>query len=61
MRSRERLAAMIHLCGTSRGAAFVRGGFRVAAGERCGTHDLTAYLARVDRFTLSFERLARAE
>jgi hypothetical protein len=60
LRSRERLAAVIHLCGPSRGAAFVRRGFRVAAGERCGTHALAAYLARVDRFTLSFERLARA-
>ena len=60
LRSRERLAGTIHLCGPSRGADFVRRGFRVAAGERCGTHDLGAYLARVDRFTLSFERLARA-
>ena len=60
LRSRERLAAVIHLCGPSRGADFVRRGFRGAAGERCGTHDLAAYLARVDRFTLSFERLARA-
>jgi hypothetical protein len=60
LRSRERLAAVIHLCGPSRGADFVRRGFRVAAGERCGTHDLAAYVARVDRFTLSFERLARA-
>ena len=58
--SRERLAGTIHLCGPSRGADFVRRGFRVAAGERCGTHDLGAYLARVDRSTLSFERLARA-
>ena len=58
--SRERLAAVIQLCGPARGAAFVRRGLRVAAGERCGTHDLAAYLARVDRFTLSFDQLARA-
>jgi hypothetical protein len=58
-RTRERLAAVIHLCGPARGAVFVRRGFRVVAGERCGEHDLSAYLARVDRFTLSFERLAR--
>jgi hypothetical protein len=58
--SRERLAAAIHLCGPARGAAFVRRGFRVAPGERCGTHDLGAYLARVGRFTLTFERLAAA-
>lgn len=60
VRSRERLAAVIQLCGPARGATFVRRGFRVDTGERCGTHDLAAYLARVDRFTLSFERLARA-
>jgi hypothetical protein len=57
---RERLAAVVHLCGPSRGAAFVRQGFRPRAGERCGAHDLGTYLARVDRFTLVFERLARA-
>jgi hypothetical protein len=57
---RERLAAVIHLCGPARGAAFVRQGFRLRLGERCGSHDLGAYLARVDRFTLVFERLARA-
>jgi hypothetical protein len=57
---RERLAAVIHLCGSGRGAAFVRQGLRPRSGERCGPHDLAAYLARVDRFTLVFERLARA-
>ena len=56
---RERLA-VIHLCGPGRGAAFVRQGFRPRAGERCGSHDLAAYLARVDRFTLVFERLGAA-
>jgi hypothetical protein len=58
--ARERLAAVIHLCGPGRGAAFVRQGFRPRVGERCGSHDLAAYLARVERFTLVFERLARA-
>ena len=57
---RERLAAVIHLCGPARGAAFVRQGFRVTPGERCGTHDLGAYLTRVARFTQTFERLAAA-
>ena len=57
---REHLAAVIHLCGPARGAAYVRHGFRMAPGEACGTHDLAAYLARVDRLTRSFERLARA-
>jgi hypothetical protein len=55
---RERLAAVIHLCGPARGTAFVRQGFRVVPGERCGTHGLGGYLARVARLTLTFERLA---
>ena len=57
--TREHVAAVIHLCGPSRAAVFVRRGFRAAPGELCGTHDLPAYLARVDRSTLTFERLAR--
>jgi len=57
---REQLAAVIHLCGPARGAAFVRRGFRPGAGERCGTHDLAGYLGRVERFTRTFERLAVA-
>jgi hypothetical protein len=58
--ARERLAAVIHLCGPARGAAFVQRGFRTTSRERCGAHEVAAYLARVDRFTLTFERLARA-
>ena len=57
---RERLAAVIHLCGPARGAAFVRRGFRIRPGEQCGTHDVAGYLARVARLTLTFERLAAA-
>jgi hypothetical protein len=55
---RERLAAVIHLCGPARGATFVRQGFRAAPGERCGTHDVGAYLARVARLTRTFARIA---
>ena len=55
---RRRLAAVIHLCGRGRGAAFVRRGFRPAAGERCGDHDVAAYLARVAALEATFTRLA---
>jgi hypothetical protein len=44
---REALAAAVHLCGPQRAAAFAARGFRVRPGERCGGHDLRAYLARV--------------
>lgn len=55
---RRRLAAVIHLCGRGRGAGFVRRAFRPAAGERCGDHDLAAYLARVAALEATFARLA---
>jgi hypothetical protein len=55
---RRRLAAVIHLCGRGRGAAFAARGFRARAGERCGDHDVAAYLARVDYLAVEFARLA---
>lgn len=57
---RERLAAVVHLCGRARGVAFARNGFRVGTGERCGEHDLAAYLARVRRLEVTFALLAAA-
>jgi len=51
----RQLAAVVHLCGRERGAAHARRGFRVARGERCGDHDLAAYLARVSQLRRAFE------
>lgn len=56
----QNLAAVIHLCGLSRGKAFVRRGFRARPGERCGTHDLKAYLTKVDAMRKRFVRLKNA-
>ena len=55
---KQELAAVIHLCGPTRGEAFVRRGFRVAPGERCGDHDVREYLARVGVQKRQFARLA---
>lgn len=55
---RRRLAAVVHLCGTQRGAAYAARGFRVARGERCGAHDLARYLARVEALRGEFVRLS---
>lgn len=52
----RQLAAVVHLCGRERGAAHARRAFRVARGERCGDHDLAAYLARVGQLRRAFER-----
>jgi hypothetical protein len=56
---RRRLAALIHLCGARRGAAYARRGFRTLPRERCGDHRVDAYLARVGELAEEFARLAR--
>ncbi len=55
---RQDLAALIHLCGASAGDAYARGGFRLAPGQRCGTHDVRAYLAQVTALKRVFARLS---
>jgi hypothetical protein len=56
---KQKLAAVIHLCGLKRGETFVARGFRVAPGERCGTHGLQRYLTQIDAMKKRFARLAR--
>ena len=58
LQQKHDLAAVIHLCGASSGAAFARRGLRPAPGQRCGDHDLAAYLARVNAAKRRFARLA---
>jgi Transglycosylase SLT domain len=45
---KQKLAAVIHLCGPKRGATFAARGFRTAPGELCGTHGLQRYLDQID-------------
>jgi uncharacterized protein (DUF2237 family) len=52
------LAAFIHLCGAGPARGFVRRGFQVMAGERCGDHLVTTYLAKVNAMKRQFLRLA---
>jgi Transglycosylase SLT domain len=55
---REELAAVIHLCGTGPATAFARRGFRLMPGERCGDHDVAAYLVQINAMKRQFLRLA---
>jgi len=57
---RQDLAAVIHLCGPRAGDAFAARGFRPAAGQRCGDHDVGAYLAKVNAMKRRFARMAAA-
>jgi hypothetical protein len=56
---RDAVAATIHLCGRSHAATLVAHGFRPSQGERCGDHDLHAYLQRVRVLAAQFERMER--
>ncbi len=55
---KEDLAAIIHLCGTGPAEAFARRGFHLIAGERCGDHAVSTYLAQVNAMKRQFLRLA---
>jgi hypothetical protein len=57
---KQDLAAVIHLCGAAAGGAYARRGFQPRPGQRCGDHDLRAYLARIDDMKRAFARLAGA-
>ena len=58
LRQQQDLAAIIHLCGAGAGDAYARRGFRLTAGQRCGDHDPSQYLAQVNALKRQFIRLA---
>jgi transglycosylase-like protein with SLT domain len=55
---KQRLAAVIHLCGLKRGEIFAARGFRATQGESCGTHGLQRYLTQVELMKTRFARMA---
>jgi hypothetical protein len=54
---KQDLAAFIHLCGAGGASVFVRRGFQVMAGERCGDHPVATYLAKVNAMKRQFPRV----
>jgi hypothetical protein len=58
---KQRLAALIHLCGTGSGHRQLRRGLELASAVRCGDHDARAYVARVEAMTAVFAELAASE
>jgi hypothetical protein len=56
-----RLAAVIHLCGKERAAAFAHRRFRLLPGERCGDQDVGQYVARVQQLAATFQLIARTD
>jgi len=60
LQQKQDLAAVIHLCGAGPGDDYARRGFRLTVGQRCGDHDVSGYLARVNALKRLFLRLAAA-
>ncbi len=58
LEEKQKLAALMHLCGAGAGDAYARRGFRLTSGQRCGGHGVRAYLARVAAMKQVFVRLA---
>jgi hypothetical protein len=58
---KQNLAALVHLCGAGPAESYLRHGFHLAAGERCGDHEAAFYLARVNAAAQQFHRFADAE
>ena len=54
---KQDLAAVIHLCGAGAGEIYARRRFRVISGQRCGDHDVQAYVARINAMKKTFESL----
>jgi hypothetical protein len=58
LQQKQELAAVIHLCGAGAGDLYVRRGFRLINGQRCGDHEAAAYVGRVIAMKRVFGRLA---
>jgi len=55
---KQDLAAVIHLCGARTGDAYARNNFRLTPGQRCGEHEVRAYLVQVNTMKRLFARLS---
>jgi hypothetical protein len=58
---KQRLAALIHLCGAAAGDRYARRGLALGSDLRCGDHSAGAYVARVESMRAVFARLAARE
>lgn len=60
LRAKQQLAALIHLCGAGAGRKFAQRGLELTPRQRCGSHDVRRYLAKVSAQQTRFVQLAAA-
>lgn len=58
LQQRQDLAAIIHLCGAGAGRAYIKRGLQLRPHQRCGDHNLSAYLARIKALKRRFVKPA---
>ncbi|HET9108898.1 MAG TPA: hypothetical protein VFN79_17095, partial [Steroidobacteraceae bacterium] len=58
LRQEQDLAVLIHLCGAGAGDQYVRRGFSLTRGQRCGDEAAQLYLERVNTMKRLFGRWA---
>ncbi len=58
LQRKQDLAAMIHLCGAGAGHAYAARVFRLTPHQRCGDHNVSDYLARINALKYSFAKPA---
>ncbi|HBP89223.1 MAG TPA: transglycosylase [Nitrospiraceae bacterium] len=58
LQRKQDLAAVIHLCGAGAGRAYAARGLKLTRHQRCGDHDVRAYLARINALKHKFAKPA---
>ncbi len=61
LQRKQDLAAVIHLCGAGAGHAYAARGLRLTPHQRCGDHDVSKYLARINALKYEFAKLAAGD
>ncbi len=61
LQRKQDLAAVIHLCGAGAGRAYAARGLKLTRHQRCGDHDVSDYLARINELKFEFAKPAAGD
>ena len=61
LEQKQNLAAVVHLCGFGKGRAYAARLFRLTPHQRCGDHDVKAYLARIKALKYQFAKFSEGD
>ena len=61
LQRKQDLAAVIHLCGAGAGRAYAARGLKLTHNQRCGDHDVSDYLARINELKFEFSKPAAGD